>query len=69
MRREGRGRGNHGLARARLVGVRIFGAALVGRAVLTVLMAGAIAMHVEIGDPALEAVPAPTFFLVSVHVT
>ena len=43
-------------------------AAFVAAAVLVVLMAGAIAMHVKIKDPLYKALPATLFFLLNGYV-
>ncbi len=45
-----------------LVGIWIPAVAVAAGALLAVLMAGAIAMHVKVGDPWLKAVPATFFF-------
>lgn len=51
-----------------IVGIWIPTAALVAGSGLAVLMAGAIAMHIKVKDPALKSLPATTFFLLSVFV-
>ena len=51
-----------------LIGIWVPLAAAIGGAMLVVLMAGAISMHVKVGDPVLKSVPATFFFLLSAYV-
>jgi len=54
-----------GCAALLVVGIWLDWAALVGGAVLTVLMAGAVAMHLKVMDEWYKSVPATFFLLLS----
>jgi uncharacterized membrane protein YkgB len=51
-----------------LAGVWIDWAALIGGAMLVVLMAGAVSMHIKVKDPLYKAIPSFSFLLMSIWV-
>lgn len=53
---------------ALIVGIAIPEVALVGSAILAILMAGATVMHFKVGDPIYKAAPAFTFLILSLFV-